>query len=146
MNLSGKQRRLLRAHGHHLGVVVQIGNAGLTDGVVAAAEQALADHELIKVKIAEDREERERLADELAQRTQSERVQELGKTVLLFRQRREGSEFDLSARSAQSLRVPRPAQVSEAVTRKRSDKGEPPTDRPRKKSNSRSRAPSSPRR
>lgn len=146
MKLNGKQRRLLRAQGHHLGVVVQIGNAGLTDGVVAATEQALVDHELVKVKIAEDREERERLAEELAMRTQSERVQELGKTVLLFRQRAQDSQFDLSARDAQSLRVARPAKVSEAVARRRPLAGQPPTERPRKKSNSRTRAPSSPRR
>ena len=54
MALTGKQRRALRALGHHLEPVVQVGHAGITDGVVAALEQALWDHELVKVKLGSE--------------------------------------------------------------------------------------------
>src|SRR5262249_41177875 len=54
MGLDGKQRRKLRALGHHLGVVVQVGHEGVTAGVLAALEEALWDHELVKVKLASE--------------------------------------------------------------------------------------------
>jgi RNA-binding protein len=86
MALDGKQRRKLRALGHHLGVVVQVGHEGVTAGVLAALEQALWDHELVKVKLAsEDRETRKAQAVELASGTGAEVAQVLGRTVLLYK-------------------------------------------------------------
>ena len=86
MPLTGKQRRHLRALGHHLAVVVQIGKEGVSDTVVAAADQALADHELIKVKVGQTAEvDRLAAATELARRTSSQIAQILGKTFLLYR-------------------------------------------------------------
>lgn len=86
MSLDGKQRRKLRALGHHLAVVVQVGHEGVTDGVVAALEQALWDHELVKVKLAsEDRETRKEQAKALASGTGAEVAQVLGRTVLLYK-------------------------------------------------------------
>ncbi|MEW5743342.1 MAG: ribosome assembly RNA-binding protein YhbY [Myxococcota bacterium] len=95
MPLNGKQRRQLRALGHHLSVVVQVGASGVTDGVIAAAEQALEDHELIKVKIAADREERAEAVEALAKATGSEVAQTLGRTVLLWRKRKKKSRIEL---------------------------------------------------
>ena len=54
--LSGKQRRYLRGLGHALRPVVQLGKDGIDDGVVAAIDRALTDHELIKLKIGESAE------------------------------------------------------------------------------------------
>ena len=89
MALTGKQKRQLRALGHHLEVVVQVGANGVTEGVIGAAAQALEDHELIKVKIAsEDREERDGAIEQLVSGTGSEVAQTLGKTVLLFKLRK----------------------------------------------------------
>ena len=51
--LNGKQRRYLRGLAHSLEPIVQLGKGGLTDGVVGAVDAALADHELIKVKLAQ---------------------------------------------------------------------------------------------
>jgi len=88
MPLSGKQRRTLRALGHHLHAVVQVGHAGVTDALVAAVEQALHDHELVKVRISENASEpRAVVAAELATATSSEVAQLLGRTVLLYRAR-----------------------------------------------------------
>jgi RNA-binding protein len=84
--LTGKQRRHLRALGHKLEIVVHVGKGGLDDGVIAAVNQALADHELIKLKIGEaagvDRHE---AAETLATKTKSQVAQVLGYTVLLYR-------------------------------------------------------------
>ncbi|MBA3821463.1 MAG: ribosome assembly RNA-binding protein YhbY [Deltaproteobacteria bacterium] len=84
--LTGKQRRHLRSLAHELRPLVQIGKAGIDDGLVAAIDRALTDHELIKVKVGDaagvDRHE---AAEALATKTHSEIAQVLGHTVLLYR-------------------------------------------------------------
>lgn len=84
--LTGKQRRHLRALGHELKPIVQIGRGGIDDGVVAAVEQALVDHELVKVRLGEAAElDRHHAAEAIARRTHSEVAQVLGSTLLLYR-------------------------------------------------------------
>src|SRR5262245_60384025 len=84
--LTGKQRRHLRALGHELKPIVQVGKDGIDDGLIAALDQALADHELVKIKIGEGAGlDRQEAADALASQTHSEVAQVLGNTVLLYR-------------------------------------------------------------
>ena len=84
--LNGKQRRKLRALGHALEPIVQIGKDGLTDGVAGALDGALAVHELVKVKLGSSApDDRHGAAATLARRTKSELVQVLGKVILLYR-------------------------------------------------------------
>ena len=95
MPLTGKQKRALRALGHHLDVIVQVGAEGVTDGVVAALAQALDDHELVKVKIAADREGRAVAVEALATQTRSEVAQVLGRTALFFKKKKKRSKINL---------------------------------------------------
>jgi RNA-binding protein len=86
--LTGKQRRHLRALGHSLRAIVQVGREGASSEVVAACDQALADHELIKVKIGQGTDGgRHDIADALARGASAEVAQVLGKTILLYRER-----------------------------------------------------------
>ncbi len=84
--LTGKQKRHLRALGHALKPVVLIGKRELDAAVIAEADQALASHELIKVKLLEscllDRNE---AAASMAEVTGSDVAQILGRTFLLYR-------------------------------------------------------------
>jgi RNA-binding protein len=84
--LTGKQRRHLRALAHDLKPIVQVGKGGIDEGLVAAVDQALADHELIKINLGEaaglDRHE---AADEIAEKTHAEVAQVLGYTLVLYR-------------------------------------------------------------
>ncbi|HZX43728.1 MAG TPA: ribosome assembly RNA-binding protein YhbY [Myxococcaceae bacterium] len=99
MSLDGKQRRKLRALGHHLTGVVQVGHDGVTPGVVAALEQALWDHELVKVKLSsEDRDTRKEQAEALAAGTGAEVAQVLGRTVLIYKANPDEPRIALSAR------------------------------------------------
>ena len=89
-DLTGKQRRHLRALGHHLDHVVQVGQDGISDAVVGQADAQLDAHELIKVKIGESSpQDRQEAADMLAARTQAQVAQVLGRTVLLYRPRKD---------------------------------------------------------
>lgn len=84
--LSGKAARHLRALGHGLDPVVQIGKEGVTDGVVAAARAALLRHELIKVKVlAEAPVDRREAAEDLAARAEAALAQVIGRTALLYK-------------------------------------------------------------
>ncbi|HHB11717.1 MAG TPA: YhbY family RNA-binding protein [Chromatiales bacterium] len=86
MNLSERQRKVLRRHAHTLKPVVIVGRHGLTDAVVAATDEALERHELVKIRFAGcDRTERDRLVRELARRTQSLPVQRVGFVLTLYR-------------------------------------------------------------
>ena len=84
--LKGKQVRFLRGLGHHLQPVIMLGKDALSEQVVRATDEALAKHELIKVRLQEgcmlDRKE---AAKELAQLTTSSIAQVLGNTFLLYR-------------------------------------------------------------
>ena len=86
MSLSNQERKRLRQIGHSLNPVVMLGNQGLTDNVVGEALRALADHELIKVKVAgEDKEQRLMLLQCLADKTDAQIVQQVGKMALLYK-------------------------------------------------------------
>jgi RNA-binding protein len=94
--LTGKQRRHLRALAHPLKPTVQIGRGGIDDGLVAAVDRALADHELVKVKLGEAAGlDRHDAAEELAGKTGSEVAQVLGNIVLLYRADPEQPKIDL---------------------------------------------------
>ena len=73
-----------------------VGHQGVTPSVIAAAEQALVDHELIKVKVGEHAEEtRHETAHALAEATGAELAQVLGRTLLLFKKRPKDSKIQL---------------------------------------------------
>nr|WP_297461087.1 ribosome assembly RNA-binding protein YhbY [uncultured Halomonas sp.] len=86
MSLSQAQKKAFRSIGHHLNPVVTVAENGLSEGVMAELERALADHELIKVKIAVgERDTRRQAVEELATSSRAEVVQVIGKMALLYR-------------------------------------------------------------
>ena len=97
-NLTGKQRRFLRAKGHHLKAVLQIGHEGVTEAVVKQARVQLEAHELIKVKVGEGAPEgRHGAPEKLAEATHAELAQVLGRTCLLYKKRKKDSKITLPA-------------------------------------------------
>ena len=83
---SGALRRKLRAHGHRLDPLVQVGKGGVTKGVLAQVAQALFDHELVKLRIGTEAPvDRFAVADELAEQPGTQVVQILGRTILLYK-------------------------------------------------------------
>ena len=82
--LTGQQQRRLRALAHHLVPVVQVGQKGVTEGVLQAVQQALLDHELIKVRLLEP-EDKKALAQAVAEGSHAALCGLIGHTVLLYR-------------------------------------------------------------
>jgi len=90
MQLSGKQARYLRGLGHHLKPVIMIGKEEVNAAVLAATEEALEAHELIKIKLQEGcLSDRKEVAAELAAATGAGIAQILGKIILLYRPSKE---------------------------------------------------------
>lgn len=86
MELTSKQRKILEKAAHDLQPVVIVGGAGMTDGVIQMADKALADHELIKIKFNEYKEEKQDLTTELSEKTNSTLVRIIGNVAILFRE------------------------------------------------------------
>ena len=77
--------RELKARSQKLKPVIHVGHDGITDAVIAALDQALSDHGLVKVRFADHKSERKQLAADLAARTGSRQVLLVGHTVTLYR-------------------------------------------------------------
>ncbi len=87
MSLNKKQIQHLKGVAHPLKPVVLLGNNGLTEAVVAEIDYALNHHELIKVKIpTDDRETKALIVDAICRETKSEKVQVIGKTLVIYRE------------------------------------------------------------
>ena len=86
--LTNKERAHLKARAHALEPVLHVGNAGLTEALMAELDRALTAHELIKVTIGtDDRVSRVALGDEICARTGATAVHRVGKVQILWRPR-----------------------------------------------------------
>jgi len=82
--LQGHQRKHLRGLAHPLKALVHVGEGGLSEGVLAAVDRALLDHELIKVRLHEP-EDKKASARALAEASGSALCGVVGHTVILYR-------------------------------------------------------------
>ena len=88
--LTAAQTRFLRGQAHDLKALLQIGNKGVTPAFLAELDAVLEQHELVKVKVAgEDREARDAMIGELAEKVDAALVQRIGHTATLYRPARE---------------------------------------------------------
>ena len=85
MPLNNRQLRFLRGLTHKLNPVVMVADKGLTENVLAEIESALEHHELVKVKLRADREQRARWIEEIRTGSGAEVVQSIGQVVSLYR-------------------------------------------------------------
>jgi len=84
--LKGSQRKYLRGVAHSYKPMVQIGKEGLSESVIRAIDSALEAHELIKVKIAAERDEREQFVPLIEARVSCECVGTVGRIAILYRE------------------------------------------------------------
>ena len=95
LSLTNRERSHLKARAHALEPIVQVGQAGLTDKVVAEIDRALAAHELIKVRIGTaDRAERADICEAICARTAAAEVLRVGKVLGLWRPRPDAGDED----------------------------------------------------
>ncbi len=86
MELSETQKKYLRRLGHDLKPLIMVGDAGLTEALMAEYNSTLAHHELIKVKLrGADRESRDAMIASLCDEHSTELIQRIGNVALIYR-------------------------------------------------------------
>jgi RNA-binding protein len=78
-------KKQLKMQAHDLKPVVIIGQAGLTDAVLTEIDIALDYHELIKVKIRAERDERTAIGKEICNAISAELIQSIGQIIIIYR-------------------------------------------------------------
>jgi len=74
--------------------VVQVGERGLSPSVVRAVDDALSDHELVKIRLLAP-EDKKAMAQKLAEATRSHLCGLVGHTVILYRPDPEAPRIEL---------------------------------------------------
>jgi len=82
--LTGRQRRELRGRAQRIEPSVFVGDAGVTDGVLRALDEALRSHELVKVRMRQPADKKA-MAATLGSATGATLLGLVGHTVLLYR-------------------------------------------------------------
>ena len=67
--LNPGSKRKLKSLAHHLKPVVLIGQKGITESLIKAVDKALSDHELIKVKFIDLKDEKRELTEKIVENT-----------------------------------------------------------------------------
>ena len=87
--LSGSRRRELKSLAHHLNPVLQIGHKGLSENVIKAFEKTIDDHELIKVRFTDFKEDKKALSLDLSRETGAALVDIIGNVAIFYREKPE---------------------------------------------------------
>ncbi len=95
MPLTNSQKKHLRGLSHDLHPVVMVADKGLSENVLAEVEQALEHHELIKVKLRGEREQRDAWIEQLVTSTGAQVVHRIGQVVCLYRRHPEKPKIEL---------------------------------------------------
>ena len=83
--LNNSQIRKFKAAAQLMEPMLKIGKAGLSEGFIRSVDVALAQHELVKIKFAEFKEQKKELAPQLAEKTASHLVMRVGNVMVLHR-------------------------------------------------------------
>lgn len=96
MALTSKQRAYLGGCASTLDPIFQIGKASLTPELITALDEALEKREMIKISVLKNcADDPAEIAQVVAERTRSEVVKVIGKKIILFRQAKKNSKFEL---------------------------------------------------
>ncbi len=83
--LSNVQIRDLKARAQRLKPTLKVGKDGISQQFLAALDEALKHHELIKVKFDYFKDQKKSLSPELADKSCSHLVMRVGNVVVLYR-------------------------------------------------------------
>lgn len=83
--LTSADRRRLKGQAQLLDPVLKVGHQGITQAFLASVDQELRLHELIKIRFAALKEEKKKLAAQIAEATGSALLQIVGHVAVLYR-------------------------------------------------------------
>ena len=83
--LPNPELRRLKAAAQRLRPAFKVGKAGLSPQFIQGIDEALQHHELLKVKFDEFKEAKKELAPQLAEKTSSHLIMQVGNVIVLHR-------------------------------------------------------------
>ena len=87
--MKGPQQKKLMKMAHNLKPVVIIGHKGVSGTLLLAIDDALEDHELIKIKFGDHKDEKLDLLEQIIEETECEIVNVVGNIAILYREKEE---------------------------------------------------------
>lgn len=85
--LSNQEIRKHKAAAQRLKATLKVGKAGLSPAFIAAMDQELARHELVKLKFDDCKDQRKELSREIAEKTASHLVWVVGHVAVFYRKK-----------------------------------------------------------
>lgn len=83
--LTNPQIRKFKAAAQLMEPMLKVGKAGLSEGFIRTVSDALDQHELVKIKFVEHKEQKKELAPLLAEKTGSHLIMRVGNVMVLHR-------------------------------------------------------------
>lgn len=84
-SLHPKLRKELIAAAHHFSPVVIVGQAGLSEAVLKEIDQALTAHQLVKIRLQAERDERADYAQTICRQLHAYHLRTIGKIAIFYR-------------------------------------------------------------
>lgn len=83
--LNNSQLRKFKSAAQLLEPMLKVGKAGLSEGFIKSVDTALGQHELVKIKFSEFKEQKKELTPLLAEKTSSHVIMRVGNVMVLHR-------------------------------------------------------------
>lgn len=89
--LNTSQKKYLRGLAHHLQPVVFVGQKGVTEGFINSMNEALDQHELIKIKFVDFKEKQQKkmITEDIEKKASCELVGLIGHMAMFYRQHKD---------------------------------------------------------
>ena len=94
--MTSKQRAYLSSLANSIDPIFQIGKSSLTPEITQAVEECFNTHELIKINVLKNCfDDPKEMAYMLAERTQSQVIQVIGKKIVLYKENKDNKKIEL---------------------------------------------------
>jgi RNA-binding protein len=85
--LSNAEKRALKSRAQLLEPMVKLGHAGMSEGFLRGLDSALTLHGLVKMKFTDFKDQKHELAPQIAEKTRSTLVMQVGNVAVFHRAR-----------------------------------------------------------
>lgn len=89
VTLSNALKGDLKARAQRLEPILRLGHGGASEAFLKSLDEALTQHELVKIKFMEFKEEKKTLAPEIAEKTNSALIMRVGNVAVYYRPKAE---------------------------------------------------------
>ncbi|WP_462420669.1 ribosome assembly RNA-binding protein YhbY [Salinicoccus sp. Marseille-QA3877] len=95
--LSSKNIKQLKKESHHLNPIFQVGKNGVTDNFIEQINDVLEKRELIKISVLQNcLEDKDDIAEDISKSTDSNIVNIIGNTIIIYRESKSNKQIELS--------------------------------------------------